>query len=188
MSCFDALVQPPADDQFTTTAATASPIITPPFATLGFANPADRLPRDEHGDQHERDRVGEGREHADAVIAERHALVGRFARHPDRVPAERQSRRVRQVVSRIREQRQAVAEPPTHRFDEDKEEGQHDGGAHRSARHGRHMRVDGRVLMQLTGMLVRHAPPARIPEPPSGPPPSTATVSRRVVRRSTVQY
>ena len=91
------------------------------------------------------------RENADAVVADGHALVGRLAGNREGVPTEREGRRVRQVVSRIREQCEAVGEPATHRFDDDKRERQRDSGFYRSARHVRsHVRVTMGMLMWWT--------------------------------------
>ena len=79
---------------------------------LRVTDPVDRFPADEDRDQHQRERVGQRREDADAVIAEGHPFVGRLVGNPERVPAEAEGGGVRQVVSRVGEQRQAVGEPP----------------------------------------------------------------------------
>ena len=69
---------------------------------LGLTDPGDRFPSDEDRNQHERDRVCEGCEDADAMVAKGHRLMGRLTSDPECVPAEPKGRRVGEVMARIR--------------------------------------------------------------------------------------
>jgi len=79
-----------------------------------------------------------------------------LSRQPERVPGKAQSRGIRQVVARVRQQREALGEPSADRLDDDKRDGSARRKLYRPARH-----VRGRVRLTMgvcvTGVVVRHS-------------------------------
>ena len=101
---------------------------------FGIAEALDGLESNDQGDDHERHGVGESGEDTDAVIPERHAMMRRLLRHPQRVPAQAQGAGVGQVVPGIGQQGQAVSEPPGQRFRHHERKRDGDGRGHRPGR------------------------------------------------------
>ena len=98
----------------------------------------------------------EGREDADAVVAEGHPLVRRLVGDPERVPAEPERGRVGQVVPRVREQREAVREPSADRLDEDERKRQRDRRSHRPARDAVRYARGGAIMVRVIVEGVHH--------------------------------
>ena len=81
-SCFEPLCSHRPISRFTTIAGRGHADHHRAVGDLGLADPADRFPSDQEGDHHQGHGVRQRGEHADAVVAERHPVVGRLAREP----------------------------------------------------------------------------------------------------------
>ena len=101
---------------------------------FGIAEALNGLESNDQGDDHERHGVGESGEDTDAVIPERHAMMRRLLRHPQRVPTQAQGAGVGQVVPGIGQQGQAVSEPPGQRFRHHERKRDDNGRGHRLGR------------------------------------------------------
>src|SRR5438105_11244518 len=123
-----------------------------------MANAAECLPDDHAGDHDEGHGINQGGEDTDTVVAVRHPMMRRPVCCRERVPTERESSGVREVVASICEQSQAVTPPAVHCFDKHEGHSQSDRGGHRATRHRNwHVRVSVRVPVRLfveTGVSV----------------------------------
>ena len=146
-------MQPQADDHVDDDGGERDADHEPAVRGLRRVEAPDRFPHDPQRDDRERYRVGQRGDDRHPVVAVRHPMVRGFARHGQAIPAQTQRRHVGQVVSRIRQQREAVPEPSGRGFRKDKRERERHRPGHRRTGHLR-----GGVGTTVRMRVTRHMP------------------------------